>query len=199
METINGTLGGGIFVDLVIVSLIIFHAFWGYKRGLTALIFKIFIFIVSLLIMFILYKPVANLIITNTTLDETLIFAIEKNLTNATWENGNLLHENTNVSKSVTNLMNSFAAEAFKQAETDVAHYVSVQLAYKVIEIGTMILLFIIARCLLLFIKFATEIVSNLPILKTFNQIGGLVCGVIKGLLLVYMILTILSILSPLI
>ena len=41
METINGTLGGGIFVDLVIVSLIIFHAFWGYKRGLTALIFNL--------------------------------------------------------------------------------------------------------------------------------------------------------------
>ena len=66
MEAINFIAIGGIIVDLVIISMLISNAFWGYRRGLTAVIFKILVSIISLLIVFVLYKPVANSIIKNT-------------------------------------------------------------------------------------------------------------------------------------
>ena len=44
---------------------------------------------------------------------------------------------------------------------------------------------------MLILLKFLTEIIANLPIIKQFNEIGGLVYGIIKGLIIIYLILTI--------
>ena len=72
MGVINWVAFGGILVDLVIISILISNSYWGYRRGLVAVLFKILAFIVALLVVFLLYKPVSNSIINNTQLDETL-------------------------------------------------------------------------------------------------------------------------------
>ena len=51
MSVINWVAFGGILVDLVIISIIISNAFWGYRRGLVNVIFQVLAFIVSLLIL----------------------------------------------------------------------------------------------------------------------------------------------------
>ena len=200
MSVINWVAFGGILVDLVIISIIISNAFWGYRRGLVNVIFQALAFIVSLLIMFVLYKPVANTIMNSTSLDETLSSAIASNLTGTTLEDGELLNaEQSNISTSVVNLINSFVTEALNKAETDVVAYASNQLAKVMIYTGTMLLLFIVSRTLLVFVRFVAELIGNLPIIKMFNKSGGLIFGVIKGFVIAYAILAILSVLSPII
>lgn len=200
MSVINWVAFGGILVDLVIISIIISNAFWGYRRGLVNVIFQALAFIVSLLIMFVLYKPVANTIMNATSLDETLSSAIAANLTGTTLEDGELLNaEQSNISTSVVNLINSFVTEALNKAETDVVAYASNQLAKMMIYTGTMLLLFIVSRTLLVFVRFVAELIGNLPIIKMFNKSGGLIFGVIKGFVIAYAILAILSVLSPII
>ena len=200
MSVINWIAFGGILVDLVIISIIISNAFWGYRRGLVNVIFQALAFIVSLLIMFVLYKPVANTIMNSTSLDETLSSAIASNLTGTTLEDGELLNaEQSNISTSVVNLINSFVTEALNKAETDVVAYASNQLAKVMIYTGTMLLLFIVSRTLLVFVRFVAELIGNLPIIKMFNKSGGLIFGVIKGFVIAYAILAILSVLSPII
>lgn len=200
MSVINWIAFGGILVDLVIISIIISNAFWGYRRGLVNVIFQALAFIVSLLIMFVLYKPVANTIMNATSLDETLSSAIASNLTGTTLEDGELLNaEQSNISTSVVNLINSFVTEALNKAETDVVAYASNQLAKVMIYTGTMLLLFIVSRTLLVFVRFVAELIGNLPIIKMFNKSGGLIFGVIKGFVIAYAILAILSVLSPII
>ena len=200
MSVINWVAFGGILVDLVIISIIISNAFWGYRRGLVNVIFQALAFIVSLLIMFVLYKPVANTIMNSTSLDETLSSAIASNLTGTTLEDGELLNaEQSNISTSVVNLINSFVTEALNRAETDVVAYASNQLAKVMIYTGTMLLLFIVSRTLLVFVRFVAELIGNLPIIKMFNKSGCLIFGVIKGFVIAYAILAILSVLSPII
>ena len=200
MSVINWITFGGILVDLVIISIIISNAFWGYRRGLVNVIFQVLAFIVSLLIMFVLYKPVANTIMNATSLDETLSEAIASNLTGTTLEDGNLINaEQSNISTSVVELINSFVTEALNRAESDVVGYVSNQLARMMIYTGTMLLLFIVSRALLVLVRFVAELIGNLPIIKMFNKSGGLIFGVIKGFVIAYAILAILSVLSPII
>ncbi len=200
MSVINWIAFGGILVDLVIISIIISNAFWGYRRGLINVIFQVLAFIVSLLIMFVLYKPVANTIMNATSLDETLSEAIASNLTGTTLEDGNLINaEQSNISTSVVELINSFVTEALNRAESDVVGYVSNQLARMMIYTGTMLLLFIVSRALLVLVRFVAELIGNLPIIKMFNKSGGLIFGVIKGFVIAYAILAILSVLSPII
>ena len=200
MSVINWIAFGGILVDLVIISIIISNAFWGYRRGLVNVIFQVLAFIVSLLIMFVLYKPVANTIMNATSLDETLSEAIASNLTGTTLEDGNLINaEQSNISTSVVELINSFVTEALNRAESDVVGYVSNQLARMVIYTGTMLLLFIVSRALLVLVRLVGELIGNLPIIKMFNKSGGLIFAVIKGFVIAYAILAILSVLSPII
>lgn len=200
MSAINWVAFGGILVDLVLISIVISNAFWGYRRGLVNVIFQVLAFIVSLLIMFVLYKPVANTIIKNTSLDERLTAAIASNLSGTTLADGNLIDaEQSNISTSVVNLINSFVTEALHKAETNVVGYVSGQLARMMIYTGTMLALFIISRTLLVIVRFVAELIGNLPIIKMFNKSGGLIFGVIKGFIIAYAILAVLSVISPLI
>ena len=43
MGVINWVAFGGILVDLVIISIIISSTYWGYRRGLVAVIFKVLV------------------------------------------------------------------------------------------------------------------------------------------------------------
>ncbi len=62
-----------------------------------------------------------------------------------------------------------------------------------------MFILLILSRFFLLFIRFAAELLANLPFIKMFNKSGGLIYGIIKGFLVVYLILAVFSVISPLI
>ncbi len=200
MGVINWVAFGGILVDLVIISILISSIYWGYRRGLVAVIFKILVFIISLIIMFLLYKPVSNSIMANTQIDEKLAAMIESNLSGTTLADGNLLEPSeSNFSSAVVELINDFVKEALQKNVPNAVGYVSVELAHFMIRVGTMLLLLIVSRFFLLFIRFAAELIANLPFIKMFNKSGGLIYGTIKGFIVIYLILAVFSIISPLI
>lgn len=203
MGVINLVAFGGILVDLVIISIIASNAFWGYRRGLVGVIFKILTFLISILIVLVLYKPVSNTIMEHTKLDEWLSAKISTSIQGTSLDDGQLLDynnsENSNVSRVVIDELNSFVQEALKKSASNVVEYVSQSIAIKMIRVGTILLLFIVSRFFLLFIRFLAEIIANLPIIKMFNRSGGLIYGIIKGFLIVYIILGVFSLASPLI
>ncbi len=200
MEAINWIAAGGILVDLIIISIIISNSFFGYRRGLVSVIFKLLVSVVALIIVWFLYKPVANLIINNTTIDEKLVTAIEKSISGIMLTEGaTIKFENPIISDNIVELINSFVNEALQKSETNAVGYVAAQLAYFMIRIGTLIVLYIVIRFFLLFIRFAAELIGNLPIIKLFNKSGGLVYGILKGFVVIYVILAIFSLISPLI
>ena len=200
MGVINWVAFGGILVDLVIISILISNSYWGYRRGLVAVLFKVLLFIVSLLIVFLLYKPVSNSIIDNSQLDEWLSESISDSLDGSILKDGTLMMPtDSTISTSVVELIKTFVAEALKQSSVEPLGYVSINLAYLMIRVGTIFALLIISRFLLLFVRFAAELIGNLPIIKMFNKSGGLIYGIIKGFLTIYVILAVFSVISPLI
>lgn len=200
MGVINWIAFGGILVDLVIISILISNAYWGYRRGLVAAIFKVLTFIISLIIVFLLYKPVAASIINNTELDEKLANGIKSSLSGTILdEDGNMIQNSNSVSDGVYELIKSFVAEALKKSEIDPIGYVSINLAQFMIRVGTMLVLFMVSRFFLLFIRFAAELIANLPFIKMFNKSGGLIFGIVKGFFTIYLILAVFSLISPLI
>ena len=201
MGIINWVAFGGVLIDLVIISVIISNSYWGYRRGLVGVLFKVLVFLLSLLIMVLLYKPVSNTIMEKTELDEWLSEKIAQNISGTTLEKGELLtyEQNTNISTGLIDILNSFITEALQKSASNVVGYVSSNLAVGMIRIGTMLGLLIVSRFFLFFIRFVAEFIANLPFIKIFNKTGGLVFGVIKGFLTVYVILAVFSIASPLI
>ena len=62
----------GIVIDIIIILFILASAFFGYKKGLISLAINILAFIIAMVVTLLLYKPIGNIIINNTTVDEKL-------------------------------------------------------------------------------------------------------------------------------
>ena len=191
---------GGILVDILIASIIVSVSYIGYKKGLTSVLYKIIAFILSIIIVFILYKPVSNTIIENTSLDENIASTIKEVLPEELFLEGNKAEDdNSQISEGIIYLINGFIAEAVAKAEHDTVNYVSVQLSYFLIRVITIVILYIVSRILLIVLKFATNIIASLPIISTVNKSGGLIYGVLKSFIIIYAILAVLSAFSPII
>ena len=70
----------GIIIDLIIIGFVLLSVFLGYKKGLLELGIKLCAFIIAIVVTFILYRPISNLVINNTSIDENLQTTIENNI-----------------------------------------------------------------------------------------------------------------------
>ena len=78
-----------IIIDIVIIAVILFCLYRGYKQGLIGLAFSIVSFIAALIIAFILFVPVSSFVIDKTEFDNNIKNAIVSNFnTEETTESG---------------------------------------------------------------------------------------------------------------
>ena len=163
----------GLILDGVIVLFILLSAFLGYRKGLITLGIQLVAFIVALIIGLILYRPIAGIIINSTQIDENLQSTIQANIEDMEENNDN------NIVKGIV-----------EQGSREIA----INIIYGV----TLLILFIIARIVLIFISALANLVAKLPILKQFNKIGGVIYGVLRGMIITYAILMIISLIITL-
>lgn len=182
-----------ITVDLIILAIILLCAIIGYVRGLTGSILKIISFVLALIIAFALFVPVSNLIIENTQLDDSLSQSIREMIVN---ENGT---EEEKMPEAITDYIGQQIQNAADDTREAIADSTANDVAVTIIKAGTWIVLFIVARILLLLLNFITSLIARLPVIKQFDKLGGVIFGVLEGLLIVYIILAILSFVLPLI
>ena len=175
----------GLILDIVIIAILALSIIMGYKKGLINVIFNIFAFFLAIIITLVLYKPVSDIIIKNTDIQEKIETAIIENTKGE--ENKKEEKTENGIQKYIENTMQNAEEDAKSKAIEVVAKDVST----KCIEIITALILFVITRIILIVLKFLTETLANLPIVKQCNEIGGLLYGVIKGILIIYVILTI--------
>lgn len=200
MESINLVLNSSIIVDLVIALILIISTYIGHRKGLTDVIFKILIIIVSIVAAFALYKPVSNFIIEKTLADEWLNERIGQTLMGTSISEGELItQETTNISKGFVEFINSFVQEGINEAKGNIVEFVAEKLAYFILTMLTLIFLIIIIRICLGFARSIAKIITNLPIIKTVDKLGGTIYGIIRGLLIIYIIFAVISIISPVI
>jgi len=73
---------------------------------------------------------------------------------------------------------------------------ISDELAKAVTGILSLILLYVLVRIGLIFLKFILKGIANLPVLKQIDKLGGFAFGAVEGLLTVYIIFTVLMLFS---
>lgn len=180
----------GILVDLVVVAILILNIIIGYKKGLVNAIFSICAFLIAIAATFILYKPVSNIIINNTEIEQKIKEVIINNNTNEKNAENTQNQDNSekiNIQQYIDNAIKD-VAESAKEETTEL---VADTIANKGVQILTWIVLFVGIRIVLMVLKFLIEGITELPIIKQFNQVGGLAYGILKGLIIIYLLLTI--------
>ena len=167
----------GIIIDVVIILFILASVFLGYKKGLISLGIHLVAFILALVVTFILYRPIAGIVINSTQIDEKLEETIQVNVENFMAEN-----ENSTVTNSI-----------IESAKQGVLPQASRTLAINIIYGITMILLFVVVRICLVFVTALANAISKLPILNKFNKLGGILYGLLRGFIITYALLMIIN------
>mgnify|MGYP005787053381 CR=1 FL=1 len=181
-----------IIVDLVILAIIILCIIIGYVRGLTGSLIKIVSFVLSIVIAFVLFIPISNLIINNTQIDENLEQSIREMIV------GNDNKEE-NMPEAITDYIAQQIESASDSAKEAIADSTAREVSLTIVKAGTWIILFIVARILLIFLRFITSLIAKLPVIKQFDKLGGIIYGILEGLIIVYVLLAIISFVSPMV
>mgnify|MGYP000556861094 CR=1 FL=1 len=175
-----------IIIDIVIIAIILFCLYRGYKKGLIGLAFSIISFIVAILIALILFVPISSFVIDKTEFDDNIRNAIVNNFnTEEETENGE------------SNFITSYINEQIDEAKGKTLEVVAIEISELCIKGIVFIALFIVARIVLIFVKAIANLIAKLPILSQFNKLGGIVFGLLKGFVITYGVLAILLLVSP--
>lgn len=190
----------GIIIDLVIVAIFVVCIAIGYVKGLTGSLLKIVSFVLALVISFILFKPIANFVIDHTNWDENLEQAIKQMLIkeNETEEiTQNSEQENQSMPDVIMNYINEAVEQAGTEAKNAIVEKTARQVAITIVNTIVLISLFLISRIILMLIKSLAELLTKLPVIKQCDKIGGVIYGLLEALIITYVILAIISFMSP--
>lgn len=186
-----------IIIDLIIIAILVLSTFLGYKKGLIGVAFKILSFIIAIIITLILYRPISNYIINNTEIALTIENSISEKLSTTKMEEGKIDESSTDLPNVVVNYINKEIVSTVNETGDALVQIVAKELSQTIINLIVVIGIFVITRLLLLFAKAILSAVAELPIIKQFNEVGGIIYGILRGILLIYVLLAILSFILP--
>lgn len=165
----------GLIIDIAIIAIVVLSIFLGYRKGLIELSVKLVAVIIALVATLILYRPISSLIINTTTIDEK----IQQSILNKSEQI--ISGENTQEGGIIAEVKSEFLPETAKE------------LSYSIIRTIVIIALYIIIKIALRFITALADLVAKLPILKQFNKLGGIIYGALRGILIIYVALLLIS------
>lgn len=157
----------GIIIDIILIAILLLSAFLGYKKGLVKLGTKLFAGIIAIIVTIIIYKPVSGIIINNTQIDEKIKETIIENTTS-------FINQKVQEPNLVTN-----------QVKDEILPSEAENIAKSVVCAVTAIVLFVFVKIALSVVISLMDFVAKLPILKQFNEIGGIIYGILRGILIV--------------
>ena len=157
----------GIIIDIILIAILLLSAFLGYKKGLVKLGAKLFAGIIAIIVTIIIYKPISGMIINNTSIDEKIENAIIQNTTN-------FINENDKMQNGIT-----------ENVEKNILPEQARNLSKNVVYVITALVLFVVVKIILSIVISLMDFVANLPILKQFNEMGGIIYGMVRGGLIV--------------
>ncbi len=169
-------------IDLCILIIIALSTFIGFKKGFIKVAFRLISFILALIIALVLYKPVSNFINNYTPIPNKIESKIESRISSSNKEETNNLV--ANYYKNIRNISTNVIAK---------------NITNSIVNISSILIVFLLSRLLLMFLRLSTDLIAKLPLIKQFNHIGGFIYGLLAGFFIIYLIFTIITLLAPII
>lgn len=174
----------GIVLDIILLAILVLSLFFGYRKGLIGVVFNLCALLVAIIITWILYTPITNVVIKNTEIDDNIKnVIIEKRVIQN--------NENKKDENGVNKYIQEYVTSPITNKANDVVEETAKIVSEKVVAIGVAIVLFIVVRIGIILLKFVVEGIAKLPIIKQFDKAGGIVYGAIRGMFIIYIFLAI--------
>ena len=164
------------FLDVIVIVFFILMMIYGYKKGCISIVARL----ASLLIAFVLAYFLAGTVggyIKDTNIGVNINDAIE-----------NTINSTDTVITIVSNIQTKLGIESEEQLINNISNYTFIGIGF--------VIVFVIARIILWIVQKILESIFDLPILKTFNKLGGVVLSAIMFIIELSIILAVISSLS---
>lgn len=185
----------GIIVDLIIIILFVLSIWEGYKKGLTKYLLKIFTFVLAIIISFILFKPISNLVINQTQIDDNIQDTVIKTFKEDKQE------KEDNSKKDTSNIFLIYIEDKISEVGDEAKDYVleitAKEISNLIVNIIVFIVLFIVSRIVLIFIKAIADLITKIPVIKQFDELGGGIYGALRAIIIILILFTILDAIIP--
>ena len=175
----------GIILDVIIVAIIALNVYLCYKKGLVNLAVGLIAVFAAIILSVLFYKPVTNIIIENTQFDETLEKAIIENFSADVPEGAQVGYT------GILSYLETEVGNAVNKTQNEVVYESAGAIAVKVINLISFIVIFTVVRVALFALTFIADAITSLPILKQLDDVGGILYGLIKALLIIYVVLAV--------
>lgn len=170
----------GIIIDLLIIVIVALSIWMGYKKGLTKSLLKILNFFIALIISIILFNPISNVIINNTEVDECIQDSIISQFGNSEDIKADDKKEN-NMPAIFNNYIKDEIDKATNEVKENIIRESAKQISISIINIGVVIIIFLITRIILVFIKGIANIITKLPVIKQCDELARSSIWIIKS------------------
>lgn len=187
-----------VIIDLIIVGIILLCVGLGYKKGLAKCAIKILSFAIAIVVVAILYKPVSNLVIKNTQIDENIEQSVINLIGKDISEEGKI-SEDTNLPKTMVEHINKEVESAVGETRDNIVKNVAKEIAVASINIIVAIALFVLVRIGLIFVSALSKIITDLPLIKQVDKLGGIIYGVLEAGIIIFAACALISFISPVI
>lgn len=184
-------------LDIIIIVVVVFFMLLGYKRGMIRTLFDLISFAASIMLAIHLYPRVAEWLRT------TPVYTALKDYIMRTMDLGHVVHLQAIELLSSLPLPDLLRRSLLLHHDTPnmfdllnvttIEEYIAGFFAGMALNIVAMILVFILVRLILGFVSGMIDIVGRLPIIRTFNNGGGLIIGFIQGVIIVWLGLVVIN------
>lgn len=191
-------------VDIVIILIVLFFVLIGKKRGFALSLLSTCSIILSIVISLFLYQPVETYLRENTELKEQISNAIISSMNNedksdqeSTNENQQGESEGKGFFNSLINNYVNLGKEKAEETKNQVVQQTAENITENILKVLSFVIVYILVTVILLILKFALKIFTKLPVINQIDKIGGIVLGFAEGVIIVYIIIAIISIVVP--
>lgn len=178
----------GIILDVIVVAIIALNVYLCYKKGLVNLAVGLIAVVAAIILSVILYKPVTNLVIENTEFDEAIENTIVETFTPEGVDAGQVRYV------GILSFLETEAENVINDTKNEVVYNTANVMAEKILNLIVFIIIFTVVRVALFVLTFVADAITSLPILKQLDDVGGILYGLVKALLIIYVILAIVSV-----
>lgn len=196
-------MNNSVFIDIILVVVFVLFCFLGYKRGLMLSIFAAGSTIISLVVSILIY-PAVSAVLEKTPLYDAVnarvtesLSGVGAGLANSTNSTINEYINSMSLPDVIKeNLLEQFSNTSSEYAVVDIVKSLSTVVTDLIIDIISIILLFIIVSVIMFFVKRLLVGVAKFPVIKHFDKAGGLVFGFVEAFVLVTVVAAIFSYIS---
>ena len=188
-------------LDIVVLLILVSFVAIGYKKGLAIMVLNFFRTIIALFLASQLYPSISKFLREHTGMYESLKNSIAESMgltqvvQETTLKASTELIENLPIPEFIRNTLTSNNnPEYYKVLKVDsLEGYIAGYISNMIINSIALIIVFISVYVLMNILVSALNIVANLPIINSFNKLGGSLIGFLQGTVLIWVIIVMLT------